>query len=166
MKTYFVFMSHGMQTVWLSACFHEQRAGGNLAEELTFIGLVPLCSSTIFTLEYNFNASQIVSSLCLSHLSYPLYTIFRQGLTNLGGIVGIVLAMAVTGPLNDWGVVWIAKRNRGVYEPEFRLIFMLSMLFGVFGYVGWAVGNDHHMPWIGAVACITYVRLSPRLGIS
>ena len=37
---------------------------------------------------------------------------------------------------------------------------MLSMLFGVFGYVGWAVGNDHRMPWIGAVACITYV---PRL---
>ena len=65
--------------------------------------------------------------------------------------------MAISSPLNDWGVVWMAKRNRGVYEPEFRLVFMLSMLFGVFGYVGWAVGNDHRMPWIGAVACITYV---------
>ncbi|KAI0352232.1 MFS general substrate transporter [Trametes cingulata] len=119
--TYFLFLSHGMQTVWLS--------------------LVPLCSSTIFTLEYNFDAAQI-------------------GLTNLGGIVGIVLAMAVTGPLNDWGVVWISKRNRGIYEPEFRLIFMISMLFGVFGYVGWAVGNDHHMPWIGAVACITMLNFS------
>ncbi len=80
-----------------------------------------------------------------------------QGLTNLGGFVGIVLAMLVTGPLNDWGVVWMSQRNRGIYEPEYRLIFMLGMLFGVFGYVGWAVGNDHHMPWIGAVACITYV---------
>ncbi|KAI0640296.1 MFS general substrate transporter [Trametes polyzona] len=119
--TYFLFLSHGMQTVWLS--------------------LVPLCSSTIFTLEYNFTASQI-------------------GLTNLGGIVGIVLAMLVTGPLNDWGVVWIARRNRGIYEPEFRLIFMISMLFGVFGYVGWAVGNDHGMPWIGAVACITMLNFS------
>ena len=71
--------------------------------------------------------------------------------------------MAITSPLNDWGVVWMAKRNRGMYEPEFRLVFMLSMLFGVFGYVGWAVGNDHRMPWIGAVACITYVtsRLAP-----
>ena len=73
--------------------------------------------------------------------------------------MGIVLAMLVTGPLNDWGVVWISKRNRGIFEPEFRLVFMISMLFGVFGYVGWAVGNDHHMPWIGAVACITYVHL-------
>ena len=59
----------------------------------------------------------------------------------MGGLVGIVLAMAVTGPLNDWGIVWISKRNRGIYEPEFRLVFMASMLFGVFGYVGWAAGN-------------------------
>ncbi|KAH9884634.1 MFS general substrate transporter [Cubamyces lactineus] len=119
--TYFLFLTHGMQTVWLS--------------------LVPLCSSTIFTLEYNFDAAQI-------------------GLTNLGGIVGIVLAMLVVGPLNDWGIVWISKRNGGIYEPEFRLAFMFSMLFGVFGYVGWAVGNDHHMPWIGAVACITMLNFS------
>nr|VWO97968.1 N/A [Ganoderma boninense] len=103
--------------------------------------LVPLCSSTIFTLEYDFNATQI-------------------GLTNLGGLVGIVLAMAISSPLNDWGVVWMAKRNRGIYEPEFRLVFMLSMLLGVFGYVGWAVGNDHRMPWIGAVACITMLNFS------
>ena len=85
----------------------------------------------------------------------PTPLINCQGLTNLGGIVGIVLAMLITGPLNDWGIVWISQRNRGVYEPEYRLVFMLGMLFGVFGYVGWAVGNDHHMPWIGAVACIT-----------
>ena len=71
--------------------------------------------------------------------------------------------MAVTGPLNDWGVVWMSKRNRGIYEPEFRLVFMISMLFGVFGYVGWAVGNDHRMPWIGAVACITFVSPLPLL---
>ena len=80
-----------------------------------------------------------------------------QGLTNLGGIVGIILAMVVTGPLNDWGVVWMSKRNGGTYEPEFRLVFMFGMLFGVFGYVGWAVGTQHNIPWIGAVACITYV---------
>ena len=64
--------------------------------------------------------------------------------------------MLITGPLNDRGVVWVAKRNRGIYEPEFRLILVLSMLFGVFGYVGWGVGSTHNMPWIGAVACITY----------
>jgi len=119
--TLFVFLVYGMQTVWLS--------------------LVPLCSSTIFTLEYNFTASQI-------------------GLTNLGGIVGIVVGLAITGPLVDWGVVYMSKRNHGVYEPEFRLVFTTGMLFGVFGYVGWAVGNSHGMPWIGAVACIMMLNFS------
>ncbi|KAF8167500.1 MFS general substrate transporter [Crassisporium funariophilum] len=119
--TWFMFCCHGMQTVWLS--------------------LMPICSSTIFTIEYNFDATQI-------------------GLTNLGGIVGIVLAMCVTGPLTDYGTVWLAKRNKGVYEPEFRIFFVASMLFGVFGYAGWAVGTTHNMPWIGAVACITMANFS------
>ena len=69
----------------------------------------------------------------------------------------VILALVITSPLNDWWIVWMARRNRGVYEPEFRLPFTLSMLFGVFGYVGWAIGNDRHMPWIGAVACLAYV---------
>ncbi|EIM83258.1 MFS general substrate transporter, partial [Stereum hirsutum FP-91666 SS1] len=119
--TVFLFLTHGMQTAWLS--------------------LLPICSSTIFTIEYGFNASQI-------------------GLTNLGGIVGIILAMAITGPLTDWGAVWLSKRNGGVYEPEFRLIFMSTMLFGVFGYAGWAVGTVNNMPWIGAVACLAMANFS------
>jgi hypothetical protein len=61
-----------------------------------------------------------------------------QGLTNLGGLVGIVLALLVTSKPTDWSVVAMARRNGGVYEPEFRLVFMLTMLFGVFGYAGWA----------------------------
>jgi len=119
--TLFIFLVHGMQTVWLS--------------------LMPICSSTIFTIEYGFNAAQI-------------------GLTNLGGIVGIVLAMAITGPLTDWGTVWLSKRNKGIYEPEFRIFFISTMLLGVFGYAGWAVGTTHNMPWIGAVACITMANFS------
>jgi len=119
--TWFIFLVHGMQTVWLS--------------------LLPICSSTIFTIEYNFNASQI-------------------GLTNLGGIVGIVLAICISGPLTDWGTIWLAKRNKGIYEPEFRIFFISTMLFGIFGYVGWAVGTVHNMPWIGAVACIAMANFS------
>jgi len=119
--TYFMFLVHGMQTVWLS--------------------LMPICSSTIFTIEYDFNATQI-------------------GLTNLGGLVGIVLGALIVGPLTNRGTVWLSKRNGGVYEPEFRIIFLLGMLFGVFGYAGWAIGTTRNMPWIGAVACITMANFS------
>ena len=74
-------------------------------------------------------------------------------------MAGIVLAMFVAGLLTDKGIIWMSRRNRGVYEPEYRLVFLLGMLIGVFGYVGWAVGNDHGMPWIGAVSCLAYVPL-------
>ncbi|KAF5356150.1 hypothetical protein D9756_003690 [Leucocoprinus leucothites] len=118
---WFVFLAYGMQTVWLS--------------------LMPICSSTIFTIEYNFIASQI-------------------GLTNLGGLVGIVLATVIAGPLTDWGTVWLSKHNKGIYEPELRLFFVTAMLLGIFGYAGWAVGTTHNMPWIGAVACIAMANFS------
>ena len=51
----------------------------------------------------------------------------------------------------------MSRRNRGVYEPEFRLVLLISLLVGAFGYVGWAIGNENHMPWIGAVVCLAYV---------
>ncbi|KAF8808032.1 MFS general substrate transporter [Phlegmacium glaucopus] len=119
--TWFVFFVFGLQTVWYS--------------------LLHVCSSTVFTIEYNFTATQI-------------------GLTNLGGLVGSVLGLCISGPLTDWATVWLAKRNKGVYEPEFRIFFIIPMLLGVFGYAGWAVGTTHHMPWIGAVACIAMANFS------
>ncbi|KAI1791982.1 major facilitator superfamily domain-containing protein [Ganoderma leucocontextum] len=79
--TWFVFLSFSMPMVWTN--------------------LVSLCSSTIFTVTYCFNVTQIAQ-------------------TNLGGIVGIALAMIVTGPINDRLIVWMSQRNRGVYEPEYR----------------------------------------------
>nr|VWO97948.1 Chitin synthase F (EC [Ganoderma boninense] len=83
-----------------------------------------------------------------------------QGLTNIGNIVVVILALVITGPLNDWWIIWMARRNGSIYEPEYRLVFMLSMLLGVFGYLGWAIGNDRHMPWIGAVSCYAMTHLS------
>ncbi|KAM5538328.1 hypothetical protein V8D89_007930 [Ganoderma adspersum] len=106
-----------------------------------FLALVNVCSSTIFSVTYGFKPSQI-------------------GLTSIGSMTGVLLAMAITGPLNDWWVIWMSRRNRGIHEPEFRLVFMLGMLVGVFGFVGWAVGNGNDMPWIGAVACLAMVHFS------
>ena len=51
----------------------------------------------------------------------------------------------------------MSQRNKGIYEPEFRLVFTFAMLMGALSYMGWAIGNDNHMPWIGAVACLACV---------
>lgn len=52
----------------------------------------------------------------------------------MGGAPGTIIATSMLDP----GVVWLSKRNKGIYEPEFRLIFVLAMLFAFFGFVGWA----------------------------
>ncbi|KAM5540669.1 hypothetical protein V8D89_005700 [Ganoderma adspersum] len=105
-----------------------------------WFGLISVCSSTIFTIAYHFNPAQ-------------------SGLTHLAGLVGVIIGVLVTGPFNDWTVIRISQRNRGIYEPEYRLVFMLSMLFGVFGYAGWAVGIDRHIAWIGAVAYLAIINV-------
>ncbi|KAM5538343.1 hypothetical protein V8D89_007945, partial [Ganoderma adspersum] len=105
------------------------------------LGFFAACSSTIFTVTYGFDAGQI-------------------GLTNLGSLAGILLAIVTAGPLNDWWVIWMSQRNGGIYEPEFRLVFTLSMLVGALSYMGWAIGNDNDMPWIGAVACLAMTYFS------
>ena len=123
-------------------------------------GLVSLCASTIFTVTYGFDTAQIVSLDISGPLPRPPFhscTYAFQGLTHIVGLVGSVVAILVAGPLGDWWIVWMSRRNRGIYEPEFRLFLMLSLLVGAFGYIGWAIGNDHHMPWVGAVACAAYV---------
>ncbi|PIL31079.1 hypothetical protein GSI_05775 [Ganoderma sinense ZZ0214-1] len=69
-------------------------------------------------------------------------------------IVGIVLAIATAELLNDC-----------IYEPESQPFFTLSMLIGgSLSYMGWAIGNDHIMPWpwIGAVACLPFVLFFSR----
>ncbi|KAM5535243.1 hypothetical protein V8D89_011049 [Ganoderma adspersum] len=88
---------------------------------IVLLTLIPLCASTIFTIEYGFNTAQVLISM----------PILNKGLTNLGALVGVVLALLITGPLNDRGIVWMSQHNRGIYEPEYRLILILipSTLF-------------------------------------
>ena len=160
-----MFLSYSLPTVWFGAC--QRYSIPSLlwcqCELNTCVAITNLCSSTIFTITYHFNPAQIVSRprvSLISILSYILiYMDVDQGLTHLSGLVGTIVGALITGPFNDWAIIRISQRNRGIYEPEFRLIFMLAMLFGVFGYAAWAVGIDHHMPWIGSVACIAYVSL-------
>jgi MFS family permease len=101
-------------------------------------------------------------AFCLSALSvvavatsniypYPPYSFSAAGVGNLniapavGSIIGIIWG----GPVVDWAIVHLARRNKGVYEPEMRLtLFVLPgilMPVGVFMY-GLCTANGMH--WI------------------
>lgn len=51
-----------------------------------------------------------------------------------GPFVGAVIGFIISGLLADWSTKFMIKRNKGVYEPEFRIVLVAAQL--VFGCVG------------------------------
>lgn len=45
------------------------------------------------------------------------FTVFQIGLLYIGAMVVSLMAF-ISGPLNDWACKFLARRNRGTYEPE------------------------------------------------
>lgn len=64
-----------------------------------------------------------VSSANSFFLLQPPYNFTPSGvgLFSLGPGIGTILGIITGAPLSDWSIVWLAKRNMGIYEPEMRL---------------------------------------------
>ncbi|KUJ18805.1 MFS general substrate transporter [Mollisia scopiformis] len=75
------------------------------------------------------------------------------GLLNLAPFIGAVVAAPYSGPLSDWSIIQLAKRNDGIYEPEMRLYLAIFPALvgpaGLFLY-GFALAHDAH--WIAPMA--------------
>jgi hypothetical protein len=57
-----------------------------------------------------------------------------------GPVVGAILGFILAGLISDPSARWLTKRNRGVYEPEFRLILVVpQMIFGCAGLYGFGI---------------------------
>ena len=87
--------------------------------------MTTVLSTYMLDAPYNFNSSQI-------------------GLMSLAPFVGSTLGSLVSGPLSDWLVVRLAKRNGGIYEPEMRFwVFLPFVPFQVAGawWFGYALNN-------------------------
>ncbi|KAH7361323.1 major facilitator superfamily domain-containing protein [Pyrenochaeta sp. MPI-SDFR-AT-0127] len=75
-----------------------------------------------------------------SDVSYN-FTPLQVGLVYISPFVGGVLGTAVAGKVSDLVVRFMARKNDGVYEPEFRLLMALpitiSTVIGLMGF-GWS----------------------------
>lgn len=65
----------------------------------------------------------IMISLQASYLIMPPYNFdpVAIGLMNLAPFVGVVLGFPFGGYLSDRSILWLSRRNHGIYEPEMRL---------------------------------------------
>lgn len=90
-------------------------------------------------------------SITLSQIfSAPPYnfSVRSVGATNLSSFVASVIGTMVAGPLIDGIVKRMAKRNKGIFEPEFRLPIMVTyLLFTATGFFGWGQAAYKQEPW-------------------
>lgn len=84
--------------------------------------------------------SESVAHIYQNRDSYN-FTALQVGLVYIAPFVGGVLGTAVAGKVSDLIVRFMARRNDGVYEPEFRLVMAvpitISTVVGLMGF-GWS----------------------------
>lgn len=71
----------------------------------------------------------ILASAEATYLFNPPYnfTAAGVGLMNIAPFIGIIPAILVGGYLNDKSILWLSRRNGGIYEPEMRLWLALPV---------------------------------------
>jgi multidrug resistance protein len=94
----------------------------------------------------------IVLSESVAHIyrdtSYN-FTALQVGLVYISPFVGGVLGTAVAGRVSDLVVRFMARKNDGVYEPEFRLIMAIPITIStVIGLMGFGWSAEERDNWI------------------
>jgi hypothetical protein len=77
------------------------------------------------------------------------FTSFQVGLVYLSAFTGGVLGTALAGKVSDFVVRLMARRNGGVFEPEFRLFMALPVaICSVAGLMGFGWSVEERDNWI------------------
>ena len=77
------------------------------------------------------------------------FTALQVGLVYISPFVGGVLGTAVAGKISDIIVRFMARKNDGVYEPEFRLVMAIPItLSTVIGLMGFGWSAEEKNSWI------------------
>ncbi|KAK5123781.1 hypothetical protein LTR85_002417 [Meristemomyces frigidus] len=112
-----------------------------------------------------FNVLNGTASLILGGAPYN-FPAWAVGLSYVSPLVGVAIGSAYTGYIGDRIVLKLARRNKGVLEPEFRLwLFLPSLLLVPFGLILWGVGAAHAIQWFGCVFAMGVIALTNTLGI-
>ncbi|KAI0893435.1 MFS general substrate transporter [Annulohypoxylon nitens] len=113
---------------------------------LSWIVVFSVVNAVIFTAPpYNFSVSQ-------------------TGLISLSPFILTLIGEVISGPLNDWVCLYLAKKNHGIYEPEFRLPpIIISFLVGIVGFFGFGATVHYQTHWTGPVLCFGLANMSLAL---
>ncbi|KAK8120208.1 hypothetical protein PG999_004328 [Apiospora kogelbergensis] len=111
----------------------------------------------------------VLISVTLSQIfSAPPYnfSVAAVGASNLSSFVATLIATGLAGPIIDGCIQFMSKRNKGVFEPEFRLPIMMSyLLFTVTGFFAWGESLYREDPWpIPIIVGMGFINFGVQLG--
>jgi hypothetical protein len=76
------------------------------------------------------------------------FTSTKIGFFNFAILIGAMIGLFTAGPLSDIIAAWLTKRNRGIREPEMRLLAMVPyVILMIIGNVVVAVGYERAWDW-------------------
>ncbi|KAL6709192.1 hypothetical protein ACN47E_002008 [Coniothyrium glycines] len=104
-----------------------------------------------------------ISVLSVSIFSAPPYALgpAQIGLTNLPLLVVSLLGSPLSGWAADFIAKFMARRNGGVFEPEFRLVLMIpATLFATIGFLGFGMSVQSGMSIAYPIAFMSIHALS------
>ena len=88
------------------------------------------------------------------------------GLSYVSPLIGVIIGSTYTGRIGDWFVIKMARRNKGIMEPEHRLwMFTLSLIFVPGSLIVWGVGAAHHVHWFGLVFAMCIIAITNTIGV-
>ncbi|KAM0544006.1 hypothetical protein ACHAPJ_012031 [Fusarium lateritium] len=93
------------------------------------------------------------------------FTALQTGLVYISPFIGAVLGTGVAGKVSDIFVRAMARRNGGLYEPEYRLIMVIPILISTcIGLIGFGWSAEEHDDWIVPTVFFGIVSFGCSLG--
>ncbi|KAL4994930.1 major facilitator superfamily domain-containing protein [Aspergillus recurvatus] len=122
----------------------------NVKRPLIVLVSFPAVTFTAFVWGCFLSWFSVIATTQSSYLALPPYNYNSSqiGLFNLPPFIGGVVGGVLSGPINDWYVLWRAKRSNGVFEPETRLHMGLPAIIATpVGLLVFGIGLARGWPW-------------------
>ena len=89
------------------------------------------------------------------------FTVSQTGLISLSPFILTIIGEIISGPLNDWICLYLTKKNKGIYEPEFRLpLIIVTIILGTVGFFGFGATVHYQTHWSGPVLTFGLANMS------
>lgn len=93
------------------------------------------------------------------------FTVSQTGLISLSPFILTIIGEMISGPLNDWICLYLTKKNKGIYEPEFRLVLIIVVIIlGTVGFFGFGATVHYQTHWSGPVLTFGLANMALAFG--